>query len=91
MKIWNDIICMQLELKINLVEQNLNYKIEYIKLILIKFNNWIKIQLKKNEMQIDETHIENLFMFKYMVLKCFFGKNTYIKERTFIHFYLRMC
>jgi hypothetical protein len=30
----------------------------------IIFNNWIKIQLKKNEMQIDEKNIEELFMLK---------------------------
>jgi hypothetical protein len=41
----------------------------------------------KNEMQIDKKNIENLFMFKYIMLNFFFEKKTYL-ERKIIHAFL---
>jgi hypothetical protein len=48
---------------------------------VIKFNKWIKIQLKKNEMQIDEKNIEILFMFKYVMLKRRIRKKQIFKKK----------
>jgi hypothetical protein len=61
-------IAMQLELSLNfivdIIELNSNIlnRIWFQSNYQIKVNNWIKIELKTNEMQIDEKDIQNLLV-----------------------------
>jgi hypothetical protein len=59
------------------------------KLTWIQFKNWIKIQLKKNEMQIIGEVIENLFL--NMVSKNNNNKEIDLKRHISMPLYLGIC